>query len=285
MLQTLVQGVDETKQPRVVSLSIGALHRLIQNGAVDPSTHDLLLDALCRLVETGGEDIKVLQCTLSLITQGGLQGESLARACVLCFRLHFSRDATTAAVAAATLRQIVVAIFERVVTEDELREREGAEAAPRAPCAGDAYLLFQDLCLLTNGEVPHWLHGLAEMTRTFGLELIETALATHPPLFYHHAEFGFLLKEHVCSLIIKLFSPSIKHAGKAPALLFPVTIRLLRVTSLLIERYSALVATESEIFLSMLSRLLEPNKLMWQRVTALEVGGLGGEARRRGVGG
>jgi hypothetical protein len=279
VLQSILTAAQETKHARIVQIGVGALHRLVQNGAVDAGSYSGVLDALQVLTDAALEEIKVLQCILSLVTQGELQGAELARACVLCLRLHFAKDVTTAAVAAATLRQVVVAVFERVVAEDELRAREGADAAPRAPAAGDAYLLFQDLCLLTNGESPHWLSGLEEMTRTFGLELIETALSTHPPLFFQHAEFGFLLKEHVCSLIIKLFSPGIKHAGKAPALLFPVTIRLLRVTLLLIERYSALVMTESEIFLSMLAKLLEPNKLMWQRVTSLEV-----RPKRRGWG-
>lgn len=52
--------------------------------------------------------------------------------------------------------------------------------------------------------------GLTEMTRTFGLELIETSLTTCPALFPLHPEFSFLLKERVCALVIKLFSPTVK---------------------------------------------------------------------------
>jgi len=37
---------------------------------------------------------------------------------VLCFRLHFAKDSTTTNTAAATIRQIVSVVFERVITED-----------------------------------------------------------------------------------------------------------------------------------------------------------------------
>ena len=37
---------------------------------------------------------------------------------MLCFRLHFAKDSTTTNTAAATIRQIVSVVFERVITED-----------------------------------------------------------------------------------------------------------------------------------------------------------------------
>lgn len=43
--------------------------------------------------------------------------------------------------------------------------------------------LFQDLCQLTNGEQPYWLIGIIEMTRTFGLELLESVLKGYPNIF------------------------------------------------------------------------------------------------------
>jgi len=44
------------------------------------------------------------------------------QALVLCFRLHFAKDSTTTNTAAATIRQIVSVVFERVVTEDNSPE-------------------------------------------------------------------------------------------------------------------------------------------------------------------
>ena len=40
------------------------------------------------------------------------------KAMVLCFKLYFIKDATICTTAAATVRQMVSVIFERVVTED-----------------------------------------------------------------------------------------------------------------------------------------------------------------------
>ena len=57
------------------------------------------------------------------------------------------------------------------------------------PCAKDAYFLFQDLCLLTNGERPVYLR-LNYLSKTFGLELIESVLTNHFKLF-QKAGFGF----------------------------------------------------------------------------------------------
>lgn len=50
------------------------------------------------------------------------------------------------------------------------------------PAALDGYLLFHDLCLLTGGEVPVFLR-LEALSRTFGLELMESVLGHHFDVF------------------------------------------------------------------------------------------------------
>lgn len=44
---------------------------------------------------------------------------------------------------------------------------------------------LQDLVQLVNADQPLWLLGLTEMTRTFGLELLESVLTTFPTVFYN----------------------------------------------------------------------------------------------------
>ena len=65
--------------------------------------------------------------------------------------------------------------------------------------------------------------------------------------FFQHPEFSFLLKERVCPLIIKLFSPSIKHrVSSSPTVekpLYPVAVRLLRIVSVLIEKFYTLLVS------------------------------------------
>lgn len=136
------------------------------------------------------------------------------------------------------------------------------------------YLLFQDLCLLTNGEGPHWLTEVPSLDQNFGLELIETALTGSSGVFFRHREFTGLLKDRVCALVIRLFSPSIKHpdnAQKARGLSFPTMVRLVRVASSLVTRFRKLLVAECEIFVSILIRFLDMDKPIWQRALVLEV--------------
>lgn len=44
-------------------------------------------------------------------------------------------------------------------------------------------MLLQDLCQLVNADAPYWLVGMTEMTRTFGLELLESVLNDFPGVF------------------------------------------------------------------------------------------------------
>lgn len=204
--------------------------------------------------------LKILQTILPLLTNYSVHKESLAevsydhlprihssrcslsdtktcfiqsQALLLCFRLQDSRVVFVNNTAAATLRQLVIYIFERVGEEDltqqgqgqgqgmELEMEDVCAACPVAigidrkqplllaeksveddqndkkqdtlgleqineeqlgPCALDAYLLFQDLCLLTNSEHARFL-SLSSISRTFGLELIESVLTNHFHLF------------------------------------------------------------------------------------------------------
>ena len=48
-----------------------------------------------------------------------------AQAIVLCFRLHFTKDNITNNTAAATVRQVVTVVFERMVAEDERFKGQG----------------------------------------------------------------------------------------------------------------------------------------------------------------
>lgn len=94
--------------------------------------------------------------------------------------------------AAATLRQLVIFVFDKVAKEDTMGleksdanqqvEISTGEKIKLHPCAKDAYYLFQDLCLLTNGDHPEYLR-LNHLSKTFGLELIESVLTNHYELF------------------------------------------------------------------------------------------------------
>ncbi|XP_013409235.1 protein MON2 homolog [Lingula anatina] len=294
IVQPFLLGCD-TKHVRVVQICLTAVQRLIQHEAVSMPAANNIINVLWNLMEAGTEELRLLQTAILLLTTNSVvQHESLAKAIVLCFRLHFAKDSITINTAAATVRQLVSVVFERVVTEDSVQSQEpletvsldelkvGSKTPPKSlrPCAQDGYLLFQDLCQLVNADQPFWLVGMTEMTRTFGLELMEEVLTSFPNTFLKHPEFCFLLKERVCPLVIKLFSPSLKYRQGGPQLpspvpaekpYFPIVLRLLRIVSVLIRHYYSLLNTECEIFLSLLVKFLDPEKPMWQRALALEV--------------
>ncbi|XP_077547344.1 mon2 homolog, regulator of endosome-to-Golgi trafficking isoform X2 [Haemaphysalis longicornis] len=288
ILEPFFLGCD-TRNAKIVQICLSAIQKLVTYEAVSLTAASNIITCLWNLMESGIEELKLLQTVTLLLTANTVvQGDSLAKAIVLCFRLHFTKNSTTNNTASATVRQLVSAVFERVQAEDaamadavktedvNLEElKAGSRSPPKSlqPCAADAFLLFQDLVQMVNADQPLWLVGLTEMTRTLGLELVESILASFPEAFLRHPEFRFLLKERVCPLVIKLFSPNAqRQAAPAPDRpFFPISMRLVRVVSVLIHRFYATLVTECEIFLSLVVKFLDHEKPNWQRTLALEV--------------
>lgn len=111
---------------------------------------------------------------------------------LLCFKLQDSRIAVVSSTAAATLRQLVMFVVDKMVEEDkkdlvdpklleDVTLPDGTTAA-LGPFARDAYAVFEDLCLLANSERPHFLK-LEYLHKTFALELIESVLTNYHELF------------------------------------------------------------------------------------------------------
>ncbi|XP_029541788.1 protein MON2 homolog isoform X4 [Oncorhynchus nerka] len=291
VVQPFLMGCG-TKEPKITQLCLAAIQRLMSHEVVSEAAAGNIINMLWQLMENGLEELKLLQTVLVLLTTNTVvHDQVLSKAIVLCFRLHFTKDNITNNTAAATVRQVVTVVFERMVAEDE-RFKDIVDQPPPVqgntnrrsvstlrPSAKDAYMLFQDLCQLVNADAPYWLVGMTEMTRTFGLELLESVLNDFPRVFLQHQEFSFLLKERVCPLIIKLFSPNIKFrqgnsSAASPAPVekpyFPICMRLLRVVSVLIKHFYSLLVTECEIFLSLLVKFLDGEKPQWLRAVAVE---------------
>nr|XP_004650103.1 protein MON2 homolog isoform X2 [Jaculus jaculus] len=290
VVQPFLMGCG-TKEPKITQLCLAAIQRLMSHEVVSETAAGNIINMLWQLMENSLEELKLLQTVLVLLTTNTVvHDEALSKAIVLCFRLHFTKDNITNNTAAATVRQVVTVVFERMVAEDERHKdiqppvlvqgnSNRRSVSTLKPCAKDAYMLFQDLCQLVNADAPYWLVGMTEMTRTFGLELLESVLNDFPQVFLQHQEFSFLLKERVCPLVIKLFSPNIKFrqgssTSSSPAPVekpyFPICMRLLRVVSVLIKQFYSLLVTECEIFLSLLVKFLDADKPQWLRAVAVE---------------
>lgn len=301
ILQPFLMGCD-TKSLPVIQLCFTAMQRLINHDIIDPAMSLNIVNVLWQVFEQNIDELqlRLLQTSLILLTstRSAVQGHVLSQALVLCFRLHFTKNEVTNNTAEATIRQVVALVFDRVVSEDKencVTDWRGELYNPKSsdkfrppknvsPVVCDAYMLFQDLCQLVNADSPHWLIGITEMTRTFGLELLETVLSGYQSIFEKHPEFTFLLKDRVCALVIRLFSPNIKHRQGAPPPpsgtsttsiqekpYFPISMRLLRVVSVLLKKYYSSLVTVSEIFLSLLIKFLDTDKPFWQKALAIEV--------------
>ncbi|CAG9532872.1 unnamed protein product [Cercopithifilaria johnstoni] len=307
LLQPLILGCS-SKNARLVQVSLQAIQKMVQHRVIESASAHIIVNELWHLMEAECEELRVLQTLTPLVsTEILVSGQWLAKCLVMCFRLNFAKDPIVINTASATVRQMVNCVYERVIQEDGLKGCEmpivhqtvriHAKAPPPTlrPRASDGYMLLYDLCLLINSEAPLWLIGIQEMTRTLGLELLESVLSSYPSIFVKHSEFAQLLKDQVCPLIIKLFAPNHKqmqitlqhpcspstHASldsissqipcSPERVYFPISMRLLRVVVILITLYYNLLVTECEIFLALLVKFLESDKLGWQRAIALEV--------------
>lgn len=119
------------------------------------------------------------------------------KALLLCFKLQESRIAVVSSTAAATLRQLVMVVMDKMVDEDRrTAESDDDQLTPTperssnirnppqtqvtltlpdgsivhlGPSAKDAYSVFEDLCLLANSERPNFLK-LEFLHKTFAFE-------------------------------------------------------------------------------------------------------------------
>ena len=198
LLRPILLGLA-TKNAKVISLSLGSLQRLISLQLVPSVSLPPLLQSMAECVRSQGVDIqlRILQTLVGLITglKHAVGGELLGDALLLCFKLHESKITVVSSTAAATLRQLVMFVSDKVVEED----RRAESAIGRAweteevvlpdenrktvgPSAKDVYSIFEDLCLLCNSEKPKFLK-LEFLSKTFGLELIESVLTNYSELF------------------------------------------------------------------------------------------------------
>ncbi|GAA5943397.1 Mon2p [Sporobolomyces koalae] len=350
---------SSTRNAKVIALAVSALQRLITAGAVPTALVGQILDTLEQVLPQGVEiQLKILQTLVSLLTTkttspGGHQvplvhGEQLGRALELSHRLSTSKIPVVASTASATLRQLFMFVYDRIVDEDTLvassKDPEHDPSLPRAtfdvdvppleedraasislhsrpsldtaleannqmrsiklrPAARDAYLMLEDLCLLIAGSVaggpdgePSFLRW-GTLSRTFGLELVESIVSGFGPVVRTHPELLLVLRAHLCPLLIRFLSSppptstSCSSIAASAPFSFPLTLRLTRVVFLLLKQFSDLLTLESEVFLTMFVRIVTPapglsdqgegghpagpstglTSPLWMRVLALEI--------------
>ncbi|KYR02000.1 hypothetical protein DLAC_00793 [Tieghemostelium lacteum] len=129
------------------------------------------------------------------------------------------------------------------------------------PFARDAYLLLQDLCYITGGDIPVWLPPTTTISRASGLELIEMIISVQSEIFLKMEEFKFILKDRICPLLIKSFKFKMD---------FYHTVRLIRLITQFISKYSQIMVTESDVLLIKTIRMMDGDNPLWMQILSLE---------------
>lgn len=238
---------------------------------------------------SGGLDVqlKILQALPSLLQNyaDDLNGELLAAALNICTILQASKNGIVNNTAAATLQQLVVSVFDKVVAEDSKSilhlcvesSDNKIEIALEVPTVGeapiedgtvqlraaalDAYKVFNDLCLLTEAHKPKFLKSTG-LPQTFGLELIESVLTNHADIFLTHPEQAHILRIRVMPFIISSLSEKLN---------FAVTVRIVRILYTLLRRHLSILTSEGEMALTLLTHMLDHDTALWKRSLCMEV--------------
>ncbi|OTA00852.1 hypothetical protein A9Z42_0011440 [Trichoderma parareesei] len=261
-----------TKNAKFTGIAIVCLQRLIVAKALPRSKLNQVLEALMQASSAGLDvQLKILQALPSLLQNysADLNGDLLVTALNICFILQSSKNAIVNNTSAATLQQLVVSVFDKVVAED----KTGGDApiAGEAPSADgkvelraaalDAYRIFNDLCLLTENQRSEFLR-FSGLQQTFGLELIESVITNHAAVFITHPEQVHILRDRVMPLLMSALR------GKPS---FATTVRLVRILYTLLRRHITVLPTECGDALSLLTTLLDQDTTIWKRALCMEV--------------
>ncbi|KAF4629800.1 hypothetical protein G7Y89_g8339 [Cudoniella acicularis] len=261
-----------TKNVKFTGIAVVCLQRLVVSRALSRSRLKEVLDAFREATSAGLDvQLKILQALPSLLQNyaDDLKGDLLAAALNICTILQASKNGIVNNTAAATLQQLVVAVFDKVVAEDKIAlevptvgeaPTENGTVQLRA-AALDAYRVFNDLCLLTESQKPQFLRSTG-MPQTFGLELIESALTNHADIFLTHPEQAHILRTRVMPFIISSLSEKLN---------FAVTVRIGRILYTLLRRHLSILQSEGEMALGLITHMLDHDTALWKRSLCMEV--------------
>ncbi|CAK7211051.1 Endocytosis and vacuole integrity protein [Sporothrix curviconia] len=260
-----------TRTVKFTSIAIVCLQRLITVKGVPRSRLDQVLQAL-REASAGGLDVqlRILQSLPSLLQNyaADIAGDLLITSLNICFVLQASKNVVVNNTASATLQQLLISVFDKVVTEDKTGAQSPTvgEAPVQNGTVGlrqaalDAYHVFNDICLLTEAARPDYLR-FSSLSQTFGLELVESVLTNHPALFSSHPEQTHVLRSRLM--------PFLTHALVSKPN-FPTAVRIVRVLYTILRRHLALLVAESGEALAALSHVLDHDGVLWKRLLCLE---------------
>ncbi|ORX41097.1 guanine nucleotide exchange factor in Golgi transport N-terminal-domain-containing protein [Kockovaella imperatae] len=258
----------KTKQAKIVGISITALQRLVILRGVATDSLPQVFESLSSVANQAVDiQLKILQTILSILSHDSdVHNEVLGNALLICFKLQDSRVSVVSSTAAASLRQAVMVIFDRIAKDTSTPLLPLTLIGPDSgevlvtPAGLDAYHIFSDLCLLTargtgTGSFSLWgkaedvkpvLLKLSALQRTFGLELIESILSGYESSVKQHPELLQLLSHSLDPLLLQLL-------GTKPS--FPIALRVCRLIFLLIRSFTEQLPLQAEAYLTALNKI------------------------------
>lgn len=310
VIRPLILGCD-TKQSKIIQICLASVQKIIEAKILNVNSASILIKTLWHLTDIGSEELKVLQTIILLVTTTDVvKHEHLAKTLTIALKLSTSKDLIVMNTATAMLSQMVTKVFERIIVEnkqmianntannkkidmDHLKTLNNVPPGWMNEASQDGYMLLQDLYLLLNSESSSmWLLDIQDISKPFGLDLLKSILVRYPEIFFTNPEMCFILKERICPLLIKLFSPSTKLKMNSSlvtlssnsnssnsnqtndqknVVYFSVVSRLMRIVFVILKNYFELLVTESEIFLSLLTKFLDVDRPLWQKALAIEI--------------
>ncbi|KAI1100359.1 hypothetical protein F4804DRAFT_336306 [Jackrogersella minutella] len=263
-----------TKNAKFTGIAIVCLSRLILVTALPRSKLSPVLEALREATSAGLDvQLKILQALPSLLQNYSreIQGDLLVTALNICFILQTTKNLVVNNTSAATLQQLVMTVFEKVAAEDKSSpDGNFVGDAPTAdgdvqlrPASMDAYRIFKDICLMTENQRPEYLR-FTGLPQTFGLELIESVLSQHAPIFTdsRHPEQAHILRTRVMPFVIKALS-------EKPS--FATSVRLVRILYTLLRKHLDVLPSEGGEALDTLTQLVDQDTAAWRRALCMEV--------------
>ncbi|XP_011078738.1 protein MON2 homolog isoform X3 [Sesamum indicum] len=301
----------EVKNVKLSVIGLSCLQKLISHDAIAPSALKEILFTLKEHGEMADESIqlKTLQ-TILVIFQSRLRPdneENMAHALGICLRLLENNRSSDSVrnTAAATFRQAVALIFDHVVcaeslpagkfgsggyvsrtnsvTSDvsrnikrldrllELEVISGEPSLMRETLTKPGKLglcLLEDLTTLAAGGSAIWLR-VGSIQRSFALDLLEFVLSNYVVLFRTLIPFEQVLRHQICSLLMTSLRTNSEIEGELGEPYFRRLV--LRSVAHIIRLYSSSLTTESEVFLSMLVRVIAMDLPLWHRILVLEI--------------
>ncbi|KAI0382303.1 hypothetical protein F5Y04DRAFT_253455 [Hypomontagnella monticulosa] len=263
-----------TRNAKFTGIAIVCLSRLILVTALPRSKLSPVLEALREATSAGLDvQLKILQALPTLLQNYSkeIQGDLLVTALNICFILQTTKNGIVNNTSAATLQQLVMTVFEKVAVED--KSAPDSNFIGDAPTGNgdvqlraasmDAYRIFRDICLMTENQRPEYLR-FTGLPQTFGLELIESVLSQHAPIFTkaQHPEQAHILRTRVMPFVIKTLSAKPN---------FATSVRLVRILYTLLRKHLDILPSEGGEALDTLTQLLDQDAAAWRRALCMEV--------------